>query len=119
MFKDAGVPDGVINIVQGKGDVGAALVDSKNVDGVLLHRLDSDRPQDRRKMRPASPIFWSWVETAPSSSWMTPMSTRPSMGAMNGCFYYPVRSAPPPSACSCTRKSMTNSWKSFAPRPPL
>ncbi len=36
VFKEAGVTDGVINIVQGKGDVGAALVDAKGVDGVFF-----------------------------------------------------------------------------------
>jgi aldehyde dehydrogenase (NAD+) len=36
MFEDAGIPDGVFNLVQGYGDVGAAIVDSDNVDTVLF-----------------------------------------------------------------------------------
>lgn len=36
LFKEAGLPDGVLNVVQGVGDVGAALVDSKGIDGVFF-----------------------------------------------------------------------------------
>jgi aldehyde dehydrogenase (NAD+) len=36
MFADAGVPDGVFNLVQGFGDAGAAIVDSPDVDTVLF-----------------------------------------------------------------------------------
>lgn len=36
MFEDAGIPDGVFNMVQGFGDTGAAIVDSSNVDTVLF-----------------------------------------------------------------------------------
>ena len=36
MFDDAGVPDGVFNLVQGYGDAGAALVDADAVDTVLF-----------------------------------------------------------------------------------
>ncbi|MCT9096057.1 aldehyde dehydrogenase family protein [Haloarchaeobius sp. HME9146] len=36
MFEDAGIPDGVFNMVQGFGDVGAAIVDDERVDTVLF-----------------------------------------------------------------------------------
>ena len=36
MMADAGVPDGVFNLVQGFGDAGAAIVDSPDVDTVLF-----------------------------------------------------------------------------------
>jgi len=36
MFDDAGVPDGVFNLVQGFGDAGAAIVDDERVDTVLF-----------------------------------------------------------------------------------
>jgi aldehyde dehydrogenase (NAD+) len=36
MFDDAGVPDGVFNMVQGFGDAGAAIVDDGRVDTVLF-----------------------------------------------------------------------------------
>jgi len=36
MFDDAGVPDGVFNLVQGYGDAGAALVEADAVDTVLF-----------------------------------------------------------------------------------
>jgi aldehyde dehydrogenase (NAD+) len=36
MFEDAGVPDGVFNMVQGYGDAGSAIVHSPDVDTVLF-----------------------------------------------------------------------------------
>jgi aldehyde dehydrogenase (NAD+) len=36
MFEDAGIPDGVFNMVQGFGDAGAAIVDDARVDTVLF-----------------------------------------------------------------------------------
>jgi aldehyde dehydrogenase (NAD+) len=36
MFEDAGIPDGVFNMVQGFGDVGARIVDDNRVDTVLF-----------------------------------------------------------------------------------
>jgi len=36
MFDDAGIPDGVFNMVQGFGDVGARIVDDNRVDTVLF-----------------------------------------------------------------------------------
>ncbi|MFB6192037.1 MAG: aldehyde dehydrogenase family protein [Haloarculaceae archaeon] len=36
MFEDAGVPDGVFNMVQGYGDAGEAIVDDERVDTVLF-----------------------------------------------------------------------------------
>ena len=36
MMEDAGIPDGVFNMVQGFGDAGAAIVDSPDVDTVLF-----------------------------------------------------------------------------------
>ena len=37
LASEAGIPDGVINVVQGMGDVGAALVTDDDVDGKVLH----------------------------------------------------------------------------------
>ncbi|MDJ1432387.1 aldehyde dehydrogenase family protein [Halostagnicola sp. A-GB9-2] len=36
MFEDAGIPDGVFNMVQGFGDAGAAITDDERVDTVLF-----------------------------------------------------------------------------------
>ncbi len=36
MFEDAGIPDGVFNMVQGFGDAGASIVDDERVDTVLF-----------------------------------------------------------------------------------
>ncbi len=35
-YSEAGVPDGVFNLVQGKGDIGKRLVTHKKVDGILF-----------------------------------------------------------------------------------
>ncbi|WP_276247257.1 MULTISPECIES: aldehyde dehydrogenase family protein [unclassified Haladaptatus] len=36
MFEDAGIPDGVFNMIQGFGDAGAAIVDNPEIDTVLF-----------------------------------------------------------------------------------
>ncbi|AGB40032.1 aldehyde dehydrogenase family protein [Natronococcus occultus] len=36
MFEDAGIPDGVFNMIQGYGDAGAAITDDERVDTVLF-----------------------------------------------------------------------------------
>src|SRR5690606_26766878 len=36
LASEAGIPDGVINVVQGMGDVGAALVTDDDVDGIFF-----------------------------------------------------------------------------------
>ncbi|RZV08701.1 aldehyde dehydrogenase (NAD+) [Natrinema hispanicum] len=36
MFEDAGIPDGVFNMIQGFGDAGAAITDDERVDTVLF-----------------------------------------------------------------------------------
>ena len=36
LFEEAGVPPGVINLVQGLGDVGAAIVENKDVNGIFF-----------------------------------------------------------------------------------
>ena len=36
IFEDAGLPAGVVNVVQGFGDIGAAIVEHKDVDGIFF-----------------------------------------------------------------------------------
>ena len=52
LFGEAGLPPGVVNVVQGFGDVGAALVEPRRRRRHLLHRLDRHRGEDRDQ-RPA------------------------------------------------------------------
>ena len=46
--RGSGFPSGVVNVVTGAGEVGAALVAHPGVDEDLLHRLDRGRQADRR-----------------------------------------------------------------------
>lgn len=87
IFKDAGVPDGVINIVQGKGDVGAALVDSKNVDGVFF----TGSTATGRKIAEKCALRPHLLELGGDGPFiiMDDADVDAAVdGAMNGCFYY-------------------------------
>ncbi|WP_346891667.1 aldehyde dehydrogenase family protein [uncultured Roseibium sp.] len=87
IFKDAGVPDGVINIVQGKGDVGAALVDSKDVDGVFF----TGSTATGRKIAEKCALRPHLLELGGDGPFiiMDDADVDAAVdGAMNGCFYY-------------------------------
>lgn len=87
IFKDAGVPDGVINIVQGKGDVGAALVDSKGVDGVFF----TGSTATGRKIAEKCALRPHLLELGGDGPFiiMDDADVDAAVdGAMNGCFYY-------------------------------
>ena len=53
IFEEAGLPDGVLQVLPGGADVGEALVDEPAGAGDRLHRLDRGRPGGRRAGRPA------------------------------------------------------------------
>ena len=46
---EAGIPEGVLNVITGDGETGAALVRSPRRGQDRLHRLDRGRPGDRRE----------------------------------------------------------------------
>ena len=48
---EAGFPEGVVNVLTGDGETGAALVDHPGRRQGRLHRLDRGRPRDRRQVR--------------------------------------------------------------------
>ncbi|KIT17107.1 aldehyde dehydrogenase family protein [Jannaschia aquimarina] len=87
VFKEAGVPDGVINVVQGKGEAGAALVNHKGVDGVFF----TGSTATGRKIAEACALRPHLLELGGDG----PFIILPDAdidaavdGAMNGCFYY-------------------------------
>ncbi|MGC1487129.1 MAG: aldehyde dehydrogenase family protein, partial [Albidovulum sp.] len=87
VFKDAGLPDGVINVVQGFGDVGSALVESKGVDGVFF----TGSTKTGRGIAEKCALRPHLLELGGDG----PFIILPDAdidaaveGAMNGCFYY-------------------------------
>ena len=87
IFREAGLPDGVINIVQGKGDVGAALVDHKDVDGVFF----TGSTATGRKIAEKCALRPHLLELGGDGPFiiMNDADIDAAVeGAMNGCFYY-------------------------------
>ncbi|TDE40240.1 aldehyde dehydrogenase family protein [Antarcticimicrobium sediminis] len=87
VFKDAGVPDGVINIVQGHGDVGNALVESKGVDGVFF----TGSTNTGRGIAEKCALRPHLLELGGDGPFIILPDANIDAavdGAMNGCFYY-------------------------------
>ena len=51
IYTEAGLPNGLFNVVQGYGDVGAALASPSGRRQGVAHRLGADRPQGARPRR--------------------------------------------------------------------
>jgi succinate-semialdehyde dehydrogenase/glutarate-semialdehyde dehydrogenase len=87
IFRDAGLPDGVINIVQGKGDVGAILVDHGDVDGVFF----TGSTATGRKIAQKCALRPHLLELGGDGPFIIMADADIDAavdGAMNGCFYY-------------------------------
>lgn len=87
VFKEAGLPDGVINVVQGKGDVGAALVDAKGVDGVFF----TGSTATGRKIAEKCALRPHLLELGGDGPFIILADADIDAavdGAINGCFYY-------------------------------
>jgi len=87
IFRDAGLPDGVINIVQGKGDVGAALVEAKGVDGIFF----TGSTATGRKIAEKCALRPHLLELGGDGPFIIMADADIDAavdGAMNGCFYY-------------------------------
>ena len=87
VFKDAGLPDGVINVVQGKGDTGAALVDHAGVDGVFF----TGSTATGRKIAEKCALRPHLLELGGDGPFIILADAdidRAVDGAMNGAFYY-------------------------------
>jgi succinate-semialdehyde dehydrogenase/glutarate-semialdehyde dehydrogenase len=87
LFKQAGLPDGVINLVQGVGDVGAALVESKGVDGVFFTGSTKTGRGIAEKCA-LRPHLLELGGDGPFIILADANIDKAVEGAMNGCFYY-------------------------------
>lgn len=87
LFKQAGLPDGVINLVQGVGDVGAALVESKGVDGVFFTGSTKTGRGIAEKCA-LRPHLLELGGDGPFIILADANIDKAVDGAMNGCFYY-------------------------------
>jgi succinate-semialdehyde dehydrogenase/glutarate-semialdehyde dehydrogenase len=87
IFRDAGLPDGVINIVQGKGKVGAMLVDHKDIDGVFFTGSTNTGKKIAEKCA-LRPHLLELGGDGPFIIMRDADIDAAVEGALNGCFYY-------------------------------
>lgn len=87
IFRDAGLPDGVINIVQGKGKVGAMLVDHKDIDGVFFTGSTNTGKKIAEKCA-LRPHLLELGGDGPFIIMSDADIDAAVEGALNGCFYY-------------------------------
>ncbi len=107
LIRDVGLPPGVVNIVTGAGDTGAALVDARGRRQDRVHRLDRGRPADPAQARRArrSTTRSSSAARRPTSSSRTPRSTRPSRASSTGSSSTRATSAARARGCWCRNRS--------------
>ncbi len=86
-FAEAGFPDGVINVIQGFGDVGAALVEHKDVKGVFFTGSTATGRQIAVKAA-LKPQLLELGGDGPFIILADADIDAAVEGAMNGCFYY-------------------------------
>ena len=105
--QQADLPAGVVNILTGAGETGAAPRRPRRRRQDRLHRLDrrrqADRPHHRR--HPQARDARARRQGAPTSSSTTPRSTRPSRGSSTGSSSTRATSAAPGRDCWCRRTS--------------
>ena len=86
-FAEAGLPDGVINLVQGFGDVGAALVEHPDVNGIFFTGSTATGRQIAVKAA-LKPQLLELGGDGPFIILPDADIDAAVEGAMNGCFYY-------------------------------
>jgi succinate-semialdehyde dehydrogenase / glutarate-semialdehyde dehydrogenase len=87
LFEEAGLPPGVVNVVQGVGDVGAAIVDHDDVDGIFFTGSTKTGEQIAR----AAALKPHLLELGGDGPFIILADADVDAavdGAMNGCFYY-------------------------------
>ncbi len=87
IFRRAGLPDGVINIVQGLGDVGAALTEAPGVDGVFFTGSTATGKKIAEKCA-LRPHLLELGGDGPFIILADADIDKAVEGAINGCFYY-------------------------------
>ena len=87
LFEEAGLPPGVVNLLQGFGDVGAALVSHEGVDGVFF----TGSTTTGEKIATSAPLKPQLLELGGDGPFIILDDADVDAaveGAMNGCFYY-------------------------------
>jgi len=87
LFEEAGLPPGVVNVVQGFGDVGAAIVSHDDVDGIFFTGSTKTGEQIAR----AAALKPHLLELGGDGPFIILGDADVDAavdGAMNGCFYY-------------------------------
>ena len=87
IFADAGLPDGVVNVVQGFGDIGAAIVEHKGVDGIFFTG-STKTGEIIAKACALKPHLLELGGDGPFIILADADIDAAVDGAMNGCFYY-------------------------------
>jgi acyl-CoA reductase-like NAD-dependent aldehyde dehydrogenase len=87
LFEEAGLPPGVVNLVQGYGDVGAALVEHDGVDGIFFTGSTATGELIARSA-PLKPLLLELGGDGPFIILADADVDAAVDGAMNGCFYY-------------------------------
>ena len=87
LFGEAGLPPGVVNVVQGFGDVGAAIVEHDDVDGIFFTGSTATGEQIARSAA-LKPHLLELGGDGPFIILADADVDAAVEGAMNGCFYY-------------------------------
>ncbi len=87
LFGEAGLPDGVVNVVQGFGDIGAAIVEHDDVDGIFFTGSTATGEQIARSAA-LKPHLLELGGDGPFIILADADVDAAVEGAMNGCFYY-------------------------------
>ena len=105
---EAGLPEGVLNVITGDGETGAALVDHEDVDKIAFTGSTAvGREIGAKAAARSSASRSSWAASRPTSSCPTPTSTWRSRAPTRRSTTTPARPATPARACSCTPTSTT------------
>lgn len=87
ILEEAGLPAGVVNVVQGFGDVGAAIVEHDDVDGIFF----TGSTATGRRIGAAAPLKPHLLELGGDGPFIILADADVDAaveGALNGCFYY-------------------------------
>lgn len=87
LFEEAGVPPGVINMVQGLGDVGAAIVENKDVHGIFFTGSTATGEKIARA-NPLRPMLLELGGDGPMIVLEDADIDEAVEAAMVGCYYY-------------------------------
>jgi len=107
---DAGLPEGVVNIVTGAGETGASIVSHPGVDKIAFTgSTDVGRIIQKALAAAKRNTRSNWAARQPTSSSPTPPSTRRSKASSTASSSTRGTSVAPVPACSCRSRSRSRS----------